>query len=238
MKIAIIGYGKMGKTIEALAKKKGHDIVLKINDSKISKQDVVILKNVDVAIEFSQPEGAFENIKSCLEHGVPVISGTTGWLEKMDEAIELCKKHDGAFFYASNYSVGVNIFFEINKALATMMNQQPQYDIQLEEIHHTQKLDAPSGTAISLAKDILKNIDRKQKWVNSNNNTSTELAIRSKRIDQVPGTHIIEYISPVDTIEIKHTAHSRQGFANGALAAAEWIIGRKGFFGMNDLLGF
>ena len=237
MKIAIIGYGKMGKTIEKIAIQKGHEIVLIINAAPFSKQDVAKLKNADVAIEFSRPEAAYKNIKKCIKAGVPVVCGTTGWLDKKSKIIKLCKKHDGAFFYASNYSVGVHIFFEINKALATLMNQHPQYEIQLEEIHHTQKLDAPSGTAISLAKDILKKIDRKQKWTKLPNSTSTDLTILSKRIENVPGTHLIQYISPIDTIEIKHTAHSRLGFAIGAVNAAEWLLGRNGVFGMKDLLG-
>ena len=238
MNIAIIGYGKMGKTIEKLASAKGHHIALKIDDYNYHELNEENLKQVDVAIEFTQPEAAFDNIQLCLEAGVPIVSGTTGWLDRLQEAIRLCQKHGGAFFYASNYSVGVNIFFAINESLAKLMNNHNLYEPDIEEIHHTQKLDAPSGTAITLAQGILKNIARKIRWVNQDQHSPTDLSIISKREDTVPGTHSIHYRSKIDTIEIKHTAHSREGFASGALMAAEWIIGRKGFFGMNDLLGF
>jgi 4-hydroxy-tetrahydrodipicolinate reductase len=238
MNIAIIGYGKMGKTIEQLASSKGHEIGLVIDHDTTSELNFQNLQKIDVAIEFSRPESAFNNIQKCLQSNVPVISGTTGWLDKMEEIKKLCNELKGAFFYASNFSVGVNVFFEINRQLAKMMNHFPDYDISMEEIHHTQKLDAPSGTAITLANSILSNIDRKNSWVNEVSKEENKLAIISKRIVEVPGTHSIYYESPIDTIEIKHTAHSRAGFALGAISAAEWIIGRKGCFGMKDLLGF
>lgn len=238
MKIALLGYGKMGKTIEQLALEKGHQIVLKISSENKTSLTAANLSKADVAIEFSRPETAFENIQLCLKTGVPVISGTTAWLEQYEDACAYCKQTNGAFLYASNFSIGVNIFFAINKQLALMMNDQTNYDIELEEIHHTQKLDAPSGTAITLAKDILAKIDRKEAWTKEIAETERDLPIRSKRIDKVPGTHSISYVSAIDSIEIKHTAFTRIGFAKGALTAAEWIVDKKGVFNMNDVLGF
>lgn len=236
MKIAIIGYGKMGKTIEQIALTKGHEIVLKINANNLQDFTTENLAKADVAIEFSHPESAFSNITTCLKASCPVISGTTGWLDKMEEAKNICHRHQTGFVYASNFSVGVNIFFAINKRLAEMMNPQEQYDVEMEEIHHTQKLDAPSGTAITLAEDIIKKVNRKTNWINDPSSHTEELPIISKRIEKVPGTHQISYISPIDTIEIKHTAHSREGFARGAVLAAEWIIGKQGCFDMSDVL--
>lgn len=238
MKIAIIGYGKMGKTIERLAVEKGHEIVLKVNAENLEEFTSDNLQKADVAIEFSYPESAFDNIVKCLESNLPVVSGTTAWLDKLDEAKSICAKQNGAFMYASNFSIGVNIFFEVNQYLAKMMNPQPQYEPSLHEIHHTQKLDAPSGTGITLAEGVLENIDRKNNWVNRTSENPVELALTSERIDPAPGTHSVAYTSDIDTIEIKHTAHSREGFASGAILAAEWIIGKKGFFTMRDLLGF
>lgn len=238
MKIALIGYGKMGKTIERLARAKGHDIVLiidKDNPQDFTKEN---LQKADVAIEFSQPESALENITTCLEEGVPVIVGTTGWLEHLDKAKAICERTGSAMIQATNFSIGVNLFFALNRYLAKMMNAQPQYAIQIEEIHHTQKIDAPSGTAISLADGILHEIERKTKWVNHDTDIKIELPIISKRIDPAPGTHEVTYRSEIDTIKISHEAHSREGFALGALAAAEWIVGKKGFFTMQDVLGF
>ncbi len=238
MKIALLGYGKMGKTIEQLAIEKGHQIVLKITSENKAALTTNNLAKADVAIDFSRPETAFENIQRCLTSGIPVVSGTTAWLEHYEEACALCEEQNGAFLYASNFSIGVNIFFAINKRLAEMMNEQTAYDIELEEIHHTQKLDAPSGTAITLANGILENVDRKNKWTKEIKEVDTDLPIRSKRIDKVPGTHSINYSSEIDSIEIKHTAFTRIGFAKGALVAAEWIVDKKGVFNMNDVLGF
>jgi 4-hydroxy-tetrahydrodipicolinate reductase len=189
-----------------------------------------------VAIEFTGPETAYNNILKCFEANVPVICGSTGWLEKMPEVTALCQEKHQAFLYASNFSIGVNIFFELNKRLAELMAPQPQYNVQMEEIHHTQKRDAPSGTAISLAEQVLEKITRKQNWVNDETAAPTELSIISKRIDPAPGTHIIHYTSPIDDITITHTAHSREGFASGAVVAAEWIQGKKGVFSMKDVL--
>lgn len=238
MKIALVGYGKMGKTIERLAREKGHAIVLIID--KDNPQDFIAenLQKADVAIEFSQPESALENIKKCLEAGVPIIVGTTGWLEHLDEAKAICERTGSAMIQATNFSIGVNLFFALNRYLAKMMNGQPQYDIQIEEIHHTQKLDAPSGTAITLANGILQEVERKNKWVNHDTDVKNELSIVSKRIDPAPGTHEVTYRSEIDTIKISHEAHSREGFALGAIAAAEWIVGKRGFFTMQDVLGF
>lgn len=238
MKIAIIGYGKMGKTIDQMATEKGHEIVLKIGANNLDNFTKEAMQQADVAIEFSNPESAVDNISKCIKWGVPVVSGTTGWLDKMEEIQALCQQEKGGFFYASNYSVGVNIFFAINRQLARMMNDHPQYEVAMEEIHHTQKLDAPSGTAITLANGIIEEIERKNDWVNDKTAQSATLPIISKRIDKVPGTHEITYNSPIDSIEIKHTAHSRAGFAGGAILAAEWLIDKKGCFGMKDLLGF
>ena len=236
MKIALIGYGKMGKTIEHLAITKGHEIVARIDfKDELTK---TLLKKADVAIEFTQPESAAVNLIKCFDAGVPVVCGTTGWLKEFEAVVSKCKEHDAAFFYASNYSLGVNIFFEINKRLAGIMDNYPQYDVRISETHHTQKLDAPSGTAISLANDIFKNIERKKQWVCNAPSSKNDLLIEAKRIDPAPGTHVVQYISDVDTIEISHTAHSRIGFASGALIAAEWLVGKKGVYNMNDLLGF
>jgi len=229
MKIALIGYGKMGKAIEALATQ--HEVVLKIDKEDADKWSLSKLTDADVAIEFSQPESAFENLVKCFDAGVPVVCGTTGWLNKRKE---LEKK--GGFFYASNYSIGVNIFFQHNKILAKMMNSHSQYNISMEEIHHTQKLDAPSGTAITLAEGILENMERKKGWVKEQAIFNHEISIHSKRIDKVPGTHSINYSSPFDDIEIIHTAHSREGFARGAIKAAEWMVGKQGVYGMDDML--
>jgi 4-hydroxy-tetrahydrodipicolinate reductase len=244
MKIALIGYGKMGKAIEGIALRKGHEIILKIDLENRDDLTVENLKHADVAIEFSRPETAFGNIAACLSAGVPVVSGTTAWLGRYEEAKELCRKTGGGFLYASNFSIGVNIFFAASRQLAAMMDAQNQYDVAMEEIHHTQKLDAPSGTAITLAEGILGQLSRKKKWVceegegASPTRVPDDLRIASKRIDQVPGTHVVNWDSAVDSIEIRHTAHSREGFAAGALAAAEWLIGKKGCFEMKDMVGF
>ncbi|MFL1011904.1 4-hydroxy-tetrahydrodipicolinate reductase [Flavisericum labens] len=231
MKIALLGYGKMGKTIEQIAIKRGHDVVLTI-DKDDTDYDIT---KADVAIDFSIPNVAFNNISNCLNHGIPVISGTTGWLDKYDDAVALCKEKNGAFIYASNYSLGVNIFFELNKTLAKMMSALEQYNISMEEIHHTQKLDAPSGTAISLANDIIENHGSYKNWKLDESADNT-IPIVAKRIVDVPGTHTVTYKSEVDTITIEHEAHNRQGFALGAVIAAEWISGKTGVFTMNDVL--
>ena len=237
MNIALIGYGKMGKAIEEIAIERGHSIVLKINDENLqdfTKENVI---KADVAIEFSGPHSAYENIKSIMDFGVPVVSGSTGWTERINEINKWCQERNGAFLYASNFSVGVNIFFELNKKLAILMSPHTEYNISMEEIHHTQKKDAPSGTAITLAEQILEQIKQKKKWVNQDSSDSSELPIISKREDPAPGTHSIMYSSSIDDIEIIHTAHNRKGFALGAILAAEFIKGKKGVFSMNDVLG-
>lgn len=231
MKIALLGYGKMGKTIEQIAIKRGHDVVLTVDKD----DNVYDITKADVAIDFSIPSVAFNNITNCINNNVPVISGTTGWLERYDEAVALCKEKNGAFIYASNYSLGVNIFFELNKTLAKMMSTLKQYHVSMEEIHHTQKLDAPSGTAISLANDIISQHQNYNDWKLDEGNETT-IPIVAKRIEDVPGTHTVDYKSEVDTITIEHIAHTRQGFALGAVVAAEWIADKKGVFTMNDVL--
>ncbi len=236
MKIALLGYGKMGKTIENIALDQGHTIELIIDENNQQERTSKNLKAADIAIEFSAPGAAFTNIQTALEAGVPVVCGTTAWLDKYDDVVSLCNQKKGAFFYASNFSIGVNIFFSLSTYLAQIMNKYEDYDVLLEEIHHTQKLDAPSGTAITLAEGIIRKMAKKTSWVNTPEFKSSEIPIISKRIEKVPGTHSIKYDSEIDAIEIQHTAHSRKGFASGALIAAEWIIGKKGIFGMKDLL--
>ncbi|TGV00317.1 4-hydroxy-tetrahydrodipicolinate reductase [Flavivirga rizhaonensis] len=231
MNIALLGYGKMGKTIEQIAIKRGHNIILTIDKDD---KDYDITK-ADVAIDFSIPTVAFGNISNCINNQVPVISGTTGWLDNYDKAVALCKEKKGAFIYASNYSLGVNIFFELNKTLAKMMSTLKQYNVSMEEIHHTQKLDAPSGTAISLANDIISQHTSYDNW-KLDESDETTIPIVAKRIEDVPGTHSVNYKSEVDTISIEHIAHTRQGFALGAVIAAEWIAGKTGVFTMNDVL--
>ena len=230
MKIALLGYGRMGKEIEKIAISRGHEIVIKKD-----VDDEIEITLADVAIDFSVPNSAFNNISNCLNNNVPVISGTTGWLENYKDAVALCKEKKGAFIYASNYSLGVNIFFELNKQLAKMMNTIEGYNISMEEIHHTLKLDAPSGTAITLAEGIIEN-SFKNNWELGEKTSEENIAIVAKRIPDVPGTHTILYESEVDTIEIKHTAHSRKGFALGAVIAAEWIADKTGVFSMKDVL--
>lgn len=244
MKIALIGYGKMGKAIEEIALQKGHEIVLRITDQNLDELTSENIKKADVAIEFTTPQSAIHNILLCFETGVPVVSGTTGWLSHIEKVEEKCKEFDGSFLYASNFSIGVNIFFELNKKLASLMREQVSYDISIEEIHHTEKKDAPSGTAITLAEEIIAVSAQKNKWmlrevqndrVSEQNN---ELIIRSKRIDPAAGTHTVKYTSGIDDIEIIHTAHNRKGFAAGALLAAEFIHNKKGIFRMKDVLNF
>lgn len=231
MKVALLGYGKMGKVIERIALERGHEIVLR----KGSADSFEGLLNADVAIDFSVPSAAVGHISECLNSNVPIVSGTTGWLQDYDKMVDLCNEKNGAFIYGSNFSLGVNLFFELNDYLARMMAKFKEYTISMEEIHHTQKLDAPSGTAISLAKDIIKNAEYSN-WTIEQKHNENELFIDAKRIENVPGTHSVFYTSEVDTIEIKHTAHSRDGFALGSVIAAEWILGKKGVFTMKDVL--
>ena len=238
MNIAIIGYGKMGKEIESIAIERNHNVKLVIDKHNYFDFSYENLKDIDVAIEFSTPDSAFDNYIKCFEANIPVVSGTTGWLDKIDIIKENCTKENNTFFYASNFSLGVNIVFELNKKLAEMMNGIVEYDVDIEEIHHTEKLDAPSGTAISLANDIIDNVDRKEKWVKEHYEKESDLVIKSLRKVKVPGTHTIKYDSDVDTITLEHRAKSRKGFALGAILAAEFIQSKKGFFTMKDMLNF
>jgi len=231
MNIALLGYGRMGQTIEKIAIKRGHNIVLKV-DKDDTGYDIT---KADVAIDFSIPNVAFGNITNCIENGVPVVSGTTGWLDNYDKAISLCEEKKGAFIYASNFSLGVNIFFELNKTLAKMMNNLEQYNVTMEEIHHTKKLDAPSGTAITLAEGVIANNENYDGW-QLDKPSEKNIPIVAKRTADVPGTHSVNYESEVDTITIEHVAHNRQGFALGAVVAAEWLVDKTGVFSMNDVL--
>ena len=236
MKILLLGYGKMGKTIERIAVERGHNIVGKIDIGNRAELEALNKEDVDVAIEFSSPESAFDNIKYCLEKGWPVVSGTTGWLRNKEAVTEICNKNNGAFFYASNYSIGVNLFFKLNRQLAKLMNGR-EYKTSMTEIHHIHKLDAPSGTAITLAEGIIHEIPQLKDWVLAPESNGTSVSIKAERLGEVPGTHMIKYDSEVDSIEITHTAHSREGFALGAVISGEWLPGRVGVFGMDDLLG-
>ena len=238
MRLLILGYGKMGKAIEEIAEDRGHSIVHKININNTQALKFIDSSEIDVAIEFSQPDAAFENVSYCLNHNIPVVSGTTGWLDKKDEIDELCSNNNGAFFYASNFSLGVNLFYKLNEILAQMMGQQPSYKAELTEIHHTEKLDSPSGTAITLAEGLIKNITSKTEWLNEPSEEENVISIISKREPNVPGTHITKYFSDVDEIEIKHTANSRTGFALGAVLVAEWILDKKGVLSMKDFMKF
>jgi 4-hydroxy-tetrahydrodipicolinate reductase len=238
MNIALIGYGKMGKAIEEIAVSRGHTIVLKVALENLEDNTIDKIRQADVAIEFTGPESAYENIVRCLDAGVPVVSGSTGWLARMQEVRRHCAQKNGTFLYASNFSVGVNIFFEVNKRLAELMAGHPEYEPRITEIHHTQKRDAPSGTAITLAEQLLEKIHRKKEWVNHISDNLDELEILSERIDPAPGIHTIAYESDIDTITITHTAHNRRGFATGAVLAAEFVASRKGIFEMSDVLGF
>ncbi|MFT3935560.1 MAG: 4-hydroxy-tetrahydrodipicolinate reductase [Chitinophagaceae bacterium] len=238
LKIALVGYGKMGKAIETIALERGQEIVLKLDLNNAADFTAENLQKADVAIEFTGPGSAYGNIMKCLEYGVPLVCGSTGWLEKMEDVKAYCNKMNGCLLYASNFSIGVNIFFEINKRLAELMKPHAEYNVSMEEIHHTQKRDAPSGTAVSLAEQVIEKLGRKNKWVNETSANPAELAIISKRIDPAPGTHIVSYNSAIDSIDIVHTAHSRTGFATGAVLAAEFVKGKKGIFSMKDVLGF
>jgi len=245
MKIALLGYGKMGKIIEKIAISRKHEVVLIIDHDNISDLTTENLQKADVAIEFSTPATVLSNIGHCFKAGIPVVVGTTGWYDQIDAVQKQCEEDNGAIIYGSNYSVGVNVFFHVNKILAKLMSNYPYYDVQVEEIHHTQKLDAPSGTAITIAEGILNGIPNKKEWVNvmgdadaEDNIKTDQLLIESHRIDSVPGTHTVIYDSEVDTIEFKHTAHNRNGFALGAVLAAEWMPGKKGFFSVSDMFNF
>ena len=245
MKIVLLGYGKMGQLIEKFAQKRGHEVSLIIdadNRESITAED---LANADVAIDFSTPAAALENISLCFEADLPIVVGTTGWYEHLQEVKETCLEADQSLLYGSNFSIGVNIFFHINRMLAKAINPYQQYDAQVEEIHHIHKLDAPSGTAITIAEGIIENNDRKDAWVNevvgSNEEIvpkNNELLIESLRIEEVPGTHTVLYSSEVDQIEFKHTAHNREGFALGAVVAAEWLFGKKGFYQVTEIFDF
>ena len=245
MKIALIGYGKMGKAIHELANeknvkldKKHYDISLIIdfdNRNSITKED---LQQVDVAIEFTSPHTAVENIKWCFDADIPVVVGSTGWTDNLTEINQYAIDNNKAFLFAPNFSIGVNIFFEVNRYLAQIMNNHDEYNILLEEIHHTEKKDAPSGTGLHAALDILKRIERKKDWINNETKNIETLSILSKREENVPGTHIVTYESAIDKIDLIHTAHNRKGFAGGALLAADWILNKKGAYSMEDVLGF
>lgn len=231
MKIALFGYGKMGKVIDKIAKNRGHKIIYRIDENSINYD----LKKVDVAIDFSTPKAAFSNINMALENSIPIISGTTGWLDNYNKAVKLCNEKNGAFLYASNFSLGVNIFFEINRQLAKIMSNHPEYVIKMNEIHHIEKIDAPSGTAITLAESIIKETDY-QKWSLNKDFKENEISIEAQRLSDKTGTHEVIYKSDIDEIKIKHAAVNREGFGLGAVIAAEWLVGKKGVFSMKDVL--
>src|SRR5258707_5662582 len=235
MKLLLIGYGKMGRAIEGIALKRGHTVVGKIDN----REELLKFNSIaDAAIEFSQPDAVVENLKFCFDKKIPVACGTTGWLEKKKEIEDLCLQSGSSFFYASNYSLGVNIFFKLNEFLARLMNGQSGYDVSIDETHHTQKKDAPSGTAITLTEGIIKNYRSKKEWALNKTSNPEAIVINSIRVDPAPGTHVVKYQSTVDDLEIRHTAHSREGFALGAVLVAEWLAGRTGVYSMDDFLKF
>ncbi|MGB4775770.1 MAG: 4-hydroxy-tetrahydrodipicolinate reductase [Daejeonella sp.] len=245
MRIALLGYGKMGKIIEQFAVDRGHEIGLIIDADNQDELSIASLKKIDVAIDFSTPASVINNIEICFEASVPIVVGTTGWYEKLQEIKNNCEIGNNSLLYASNFSIGVNVFFFVNKVLAKIMNAYPQYEVQVEEIHHTQKLDSPSGTAMTIAEGVIEELDRKNEWINELVGDGNEviakpdqLLIESHRLEEVPGTHTVIYSSEVDTIEFKHKAHNRTGFAMGAVLAAEWLQDRTGFFSINDLFDF
>jgi 4-hydroxy-tetrahydrodipicolinate reductase len=245
MRIAILGYGKMGRIIEQFATERGHEIVLKVNVDNTEDLTLANLKKADVAIDFSTPDSALSNIELCFDAGVPVVVGTTGWYGHLQTVKNKCVEGNNTLLYASNFSIGVNVFFFVNKVLAKIMNRYPQYEVQVEEIHHTQKLDSPSGTAMTIAEGILGELDRKNEWINELIGSGEEfivkpdqLLIESHRIEDVPGTHTVIYSSEVDDIEFKHKAHSRAGFALGAVLAAEWLEDKTGFYNITDMFDF
>lgn len=236
MKIALIGYGKMGQIIDTLAQEKGHDICARIDiNGQQSIEDLIEIRP-DVAIEFTNPESSPSNIEFCIRESIPIVVGSTGWYDHYDRLTTLCAEQESALFTATNFSIGVNIFFSINEYLARKMNDWQDYAVQIEETHHIHKVDAPSGTAITIADGILASLQRKESWKNQTSDLSTDLEILSHRENEVPGTHAVTYSSAVDSIEIKHTAHSRLGFAHGAIKAAEWLVDKQGVFGMADML--
>lgn len=236
MKIALLGYGKMGKEIESIANQRGHEVVVKFDKEEDWLADKEQLEGVDVAIEFTAPNSVVKNIFKCFDADVPVVVGTTGWMGQLDHVKEICREHNKTLFYASNFSIGVNLFFKMNEMLAKMMTDHEEYEVSIDETHHTEKLDSPSGTAIRLADDIADNMERKDLWVKGDASKTYEIGVHSHRIDQTPGTHVVRYTSEIDDIEIKHVAKSRVGFAKGAVLAAEWVNGRKGLYTMDDLL--
>ena len=238
MKIALIGYGKMGHEIEKITIERGHSIVSIIDVNNSDDFDSEEFKSADVAIEFSTPDSAINNYRKAFKANVPVVAGTTGWLDHIEEVKKVCETEGKTFFYASNYSLGVNIFFAVNRYLAKIMNAYPDYNVAMEDTHHIHKLDAPSGTAITLAEDIVKNVDRKNKWHLEAEDSPTDIAIHCIREGEVPGNHKVIYKSDFDSIMIEHDAQSRKGFALGAVLAAEFTKGKKGFLGMKDLLNF
>ncbi|KIO76929.1 dihydrodipicolinate reductase [Pedobacter lusitanus] len=242
MNIALIGYGKMGQIIERFAIERGHEVVLKIGRDNLADLTVSNLRKADVAIDFSTPDAAINNIYTCFEANVPLVVGTTGWYGQLQEIKDECLRGNNTLLYGSNFSIGVNLFFHINEVLAKVMNNYPVYDVQVEEIHHTQKLDSPSGTAMTLAEGIIENLDRKSEWVNELDGNPTidvlkqeQVLIASQRIENIPGTHTVIYSSEVDEIELKHTAHNRAGFALGAVVAAEWLQNKQGFYNISDI---
>jgi 4-hydroxy-tetrahydrodipicolinate reductase len=236
MKIALLGYGKMGQEIERLAVRRDHEIVLVIDSEEDWEKEGNRLKETDVAIEFSMPQHVMNNISHCFDAGVPVVVGTTGWLDHLENIRRICFEQNRSLFYASNYSIGVNLFFDLNRHLARIMSKYHEYEISIEETHHIHKQDAPSGTAITIANDIIRNIERKEKWVREVPDNPDELGIKSFRTENVPGTHVVKYESEIDSIQIIHTAKNRRGFAMGAIFAAEFLAGKTGFFEMKDLL--
>jgi 4-hydroxy-tetrahydrodipicolinate reductase len=245
MKIALLGYGKMGRIIEKFAQERGHEIVLKIDETTLDQLTTENLQKADAAIDFSTPHSVLGNINACFAAGTPIVVGTTGWYDQMDDIKNKCEESNNSLLWGSNFSIGVNVFFFVNKVLSKIMNRYPQYDVQVEEIHHIHKLDSPSGTAITIAEGILDGIQGKKEWVNSLVGGSEEVAakpeqllIESHRIEEVPGTHTVIYSSEVDEIEFKHTANSRAGFALGAVIAAEWLKDKKGFFSVKDIFDF
>jgi 4-hydroxy-tetrahydrodipicolinate reductase len=236
MKIAILGYGKMGKEIELMAVRMHHEVILVIDSEEHWEKERERLSEADVAIEFSMPQVALQNIYRCFDANIPVVVGTTGWIDQLEEVKRDCLERNQSLFYSPNYSIGVNLFFDLNRHLAAIMAKREDYEISIEETHHIQKHDAPSGTAIQLANDIIRDLGRKEKWVKEVSENPDELGIKSIRTESVPGTHIVRYESDVDSIQIIHTAKNRRGFAMGAIMAAEFLLEKKGFHMMNDLL--